>query len=187
MKKLMMLAALLAMVLVAAAPALAQDAVIEGDDESVTDETSATAGDNSQVAVNDCEQVLDQVAYQYNNPVANISGDENEVAQGGNGVDAEQVQYCVNLLQGGFNEVDVDEDDDGVVEEGEGDAAAAAAAAAASGSGASAGAGASAGGSSAGGSASAGELPATGGVSLLTLGAGALLVAGGLVARRIVR
>jgi len=32
-----------------------------------------------------------------------------------------------------------------------------------------------------------GTLPATGGISLVTLGAGALLVAGSLVARRIVR
>ncbi len=55
LKKLMMLAALLAMVLVAAAPALAQDAVIEGDSEESSNEVSATAGDNSQVALNDCE------------------------------------------------------------------------------------------------------------------------------------
>ena len=46
------------------------------------------------------------------------------------------------------------------------------------------------GGGGGGGSASAaagGALPATGGASLIALGAGALLVAGGLVARRIVR
>ncbi|QIN79241.1 hypothetical protein GBA65_12750 [Rubrobacter marinus] len=203
MKKLMMLAAMLAMALVAAAPALAQDAVIEGDDESSTDETSVEAGQYSQVAVNDCEQVLDQVAYQYNAPVADVSGDENEVAQGGNGVDAEQVQYCVNLLQGGFNEADVDEDDDGVVEEGEGAAAAAAAAASASSGEESSGEESSSEESSSSEEESSSEsseeessgeeeesseeLPETGGFGLLTLGAGALLVAGGVVARRIVR
>jgi len=55
---------------------------------------------------------------------------------------------------------------------------------------ATAGSTASAGGGGGGGSASAaagGALPETGGASLIALGAGALLVAGGLLARRIVR
>jgi hypothetical protein len=43
------------------------------------------------------------------------------------------------------------------------------------------------GGSAAAASAAGGSLPSTGGASLLALGAGALLVAGGLLARRIVR
>ncbi|QIN79242.1 hypothetical protein GBA65_12755 [Rubrobacter marinus] len=130
MKKLMLVAAMLAMVLVVAAPSFAQ--------------VEIEAGDNSQVAANDCEQVLDQAAYQINVPEANISGDGNSVDQpDGNDAGAEQVQYCVNLLQGGFNEID--EDDEEVADEDEG-AAAAAAAAASSGGGASAGASASAGG-----------------------------------------
>ncbi len=88
MRKLMMLAAMLAMMLVVAVPAFAQDATIEGDDESITNETSATVGDNSQLALNSSSQTLDQTAYQYNNPEVDISGDDNEVAQGGNGVSA---------------------------------------------------------------------------------------------------
>ena len=182
MKKLMMLAALLAMVLVAAAPALAQAPSVDlGDDNSTVqygDEASATGGDQSQNAVNQCEQILDQAVEQENN----LSGDQNATATANgegdagaaagndqdNTVTAEQVQYCVNVLQGGIVADDAsvaaggDVDVDGDVDEADAEAAAAA-------------------------SASAGELPATGGVSLLTLGAGALLVAGGLVARRIVR
>jgi hypothetical protein len=50
-----------------------------------------------------------------------------------------------------------------------------------------AGGGSAAAGSAAAASAAGGALPSTGGASLLALGAGALLVAGGLLARRIVR
>jgi LPXTG-motif cell wall-anchored protein len=67
----------------------------------------------------------------------------------------------------------VDNDGDGVVDEGDGTEAAAAG-------------GSAAGGSAAGGSAAGTSvLPDTGGASLFTLGAGALLVGGGLLARRI--
>ncbi|QIN78217.1 hypothetical protein GBA65_06500 [Rubrobacter marinus] len=103
MRKLMMLAAVLAMMLATAVPAFAQDATIEGDDESVTEEIFLFAGDNSQVALNDSSQSLDQTVFQYNNPVVNIDGDDNEVAQGGNGVSAEQEQFNANVLFGGFN------------------------------------------------------------------------------------
>ena len=221
MKKLMMLAALLAMVLVAAAPALAQapsvDLGDEGDDNSSVqygDEASATGGDQSQNAVNQCEQVLDQAVDQNNTisgdqtATATASGDGDAGAAAGNDQDntvtAEQVQYCVNVLQGGIVADDgsiaaggdvetdgVDNDEDGAVDEADGsEASASAAASSSAAAGSSAGsssAGSSSAGSSSAGSSSAGELPATGGVSLLTLGAGALLVAGGLVARRIVR
>ena len=88
MRKLMMLAAILAMMLVASAPAFAHD-----------NETLLLARDDSQVAFNDSSQSMDAVAYQYNR--VNISGDgDNEVAQGG--VNQEQTQYNANLLFGGF-------------------------------------------------------------------------------------
>ena len=174
MKKLMMLAAMLAMVLVAAVPALAQDTeTIGATDQSITTEQYCLAAFGDQ----DLEQ--------------NVSGDENETGAINN-----QQQYCAQLAQNAQaddgsiaanlndSEISVDVDGDGDVDEADAEAAAAASAAASASAGASAGSGS---GASAGSSSSAGELPATGGVSLLTLGAGALLVAGGLVARRIVR
>ncbi|QIN80154.1 hypothetical protein GBA65_18350 [Rubrobacter marinus] len=112
MKKFTTVAATLAMVLVAAVPAYAQDATIEGDDNSESNETFLLAGDNSQVALNDSSQSLDQTAFQYNSPVVNIDGDENQVAQGGNSVEADQAQYSFNVLFGGFNDADFDGIDD---------------------------------------------------------------------------
>ena len=176
MKKLMMLAAMLAMVLVAAAPALAQDEEIIG------------ATDQSAESVQYCLSFFDDQDLEQN-----VSGDENETGAINN-----QQQYCEQVIQNAQaddgsiaanlndSEIAVDVDEDGDVDEADAEAAAAASAAASASAGASAGSGSSAG-SSAGSSSSAGQLPATGGVSLLTLGAGALLVAGGLVARRIVR
>ena len=114
MRKIMMLAAMLAMVLVAAAPALAQGPFVDlGDDNSTVlygDETSAQGGDQSQNAVNDSEQYLFQDVDQSNT----IIGDQTATATGtgegdvgaaaGNGqnnsVSAEQTQYSVNALYG---------------------------------------------------------------------------------------
>ncbi len=203
MKKLMMLAALLAMVLVAAAPALAQAPSVNFGDEGEVDasaDNTAASGQYSQGAINDCEQILDQEVDQNNQ----ISGDQTAVAVGegegdtgaaagndqDNTVSAEQVQYCVNLLNSGIvaggdvTTDGVDNDEDGVVDEGDGSEAEASASAAAAASSSAAAGSASA---DADGDGDDDELPATGGVSLLTLGAGADLVAGGLVARRIVR
>ena len=205
----MMLAALLAMVLVAAAPALAQDVTFEGDGDDNSQGDDAT--NQTAESVQYCLALFgDQNA----NIEQNVTGDENET---GAAIGQEQAQYCNQVIQNALaddgsvaanaNDVEVDgvdNDEDGAVDEGDGSeasaaAAAAAAAAASSGSGsAAAGAGAAAGsgGSAAGAGAAAGsggsaggagQLPATGGASLLTLGAGALLVGGGLVARRIVR
>lgn len=112
MKKIMMMAAMLAMMALAAVPALAQDATIEGDgdDGDVTiSRTFLSAGDGSQVALNDCEQSLDQTVYQYNSPEVNIDGDDNEVARGGTSVSAEQAQYSFGLLFGGFDDADFDD------------------------------------------------------------------------------
>ena len=151
-----MLAAMLAMVLVAAAPAFAQ----------------ATGGDVD-IQVVDCSQVAAVAAAQgqYGDAGA-AAGDIGSAAAAeiANelGIDVEQVNACLGGTAAGGDIVEGD--DDG------GDAEASAEASA------------EAGGESAGGeAASAGTLPDTGGASLITLGAGALLVAGGLVARRIVR
>jgi hypothetical protein len=158
MRKVMLLAAMLAMVLAAAAPAFAQAVAIdEGDDTeynavcqnilgSVGDITNTQDGDADAVATDDSAAAA-------------------EVAQE-QGVTIEQVNECLNnadLDGDGF--VDVTEVEEVVV--------AAAEAQYAAGGGGSA--------------AAATTLPETGGAPLFALGAGALLVAGGLVARRIVR
>src|SRR5215208_4075460 len=148
LRKVMLLAAVLAMVLAAAVPALAKN-------------TTAVAGDVS-VQYVDCSQVQAAAAAQgqYGDASANASGLSNAAAAEISqelGITQAQVNACL----GGFN----------------------------------VGGSASPGGSvcidfcsaSSSGSASAATLPSTGGASLLALGAGALLVAGGLLARRIVR
>ena len=165
MRKVMLLAAMLAMVLAAAAPVFAQvesDVGVDGDDN--------TTNTNSAQYV-DCSQV--QVALQGQYGDANAEGDEAiaEVASE-QGITQQQVNACLgeinDLNQGG--EVAGDVVVGSVAAEGSASAAAGSASAAA-------------------GSASAATetLPETGGASLLALGAGALLVAGGLLARRIVR
>ncbi len=150
MRKVMLLAAVVAMVLAAAAPAFAQ----------------ATAVDDS-VQYVDCDQIQAAIINgQYN--VANQQ-DLAAVAQSLN-VSQNQVSACYGSIAAG-----------GDINVGDGTAAAKKHTATAT-------ATATAGGG--GGSASAaagGELPDTGGASLFALGAGALLVAGGLLARRIVR
>lgn len=157
MKKVMLLAAMLAMVLAVAAPAFAQDATADngaaaagGDDNSTqyTDSFNTTEFCNQvQIVVNDIAQG------QYGDANAAVLGDESaaaaEVATE-MGVSTEQVLNCFVTEQVSL-EVAVEGGDDGGDEE------------------------------------SAEELPDTGGASLIALGAGALLVAGGLLARRIVR
>lgn len=202
----MLLAAMLAMVLVAAAPALAQ-ATVNSDDDT----------DNSNVQY--CTQVQAALANQSNYGDANAAADDGEavavVAQE-LGISQEAVQNCIqgegNGVVGATGDVGtdgtdgtdggvvvadnngVDDNGDGVVDEtGEvaavvvadsngvddngdgvvdeaGEVAAASSSAAADGSSAAAG---------------TSVLPDTGGASLFTLGAGALLVGGGLLARRI--
>ncbi len=152
----MLLAALLAMVMAAAAPAFAQTAV----------------GGDSAVLQYSCNQIQAAVNTQYQagegtNAVAgaaqSLGINQNAVlACFGTAVAAQQSTINVNTATAGGTTV--------IAKKG-GTATATA-------------------GGGGGGSASAaagGALPATGGASLIALGAGALLVAGGLVARRIVR
>jgi hypothetical protein len=115
----------------------------------------------------DCDQIQAAVTGQYN--VANnqdLAGVAQEL-----GVSQNQVLACFQSIAAG-NDVNINT--------AAGSASASATATASAGGG----------GGGGGGSASAaagGALPSTGGASLLALGAGALLVAGGLLARRIVR
>ncbi|BBL80023.1 hypothetical protein RxyAA322_18770 [Rubrobacter xylanophilus] len=148
----MLLAAMLAMVLVAAAPALAQDNAVSGD---------------VQVQNSVCAQVVEAAGGQANLGSSGASAGDigsaaaSEIAQE-LGVSVDAVQNCLQAggdinVAGGAEEENAAAVQYQYAEEG-GAAAAA-----------------------------AGVLPETGGASLLALGAGALLVAGGLLARRIVR
>jgi hypothetical protein len=140
----MLLAAMLAMVLAAAAPALAQ---------------TATGGDTT-ILQYSCDQIQAAVETQYQ------AGEGTGAAAGAAealGIDQQQVLACFGTaaaLQDSQINVNV------------GGTAAATAAG---------------GGAGAAGAAAGGALPPTGGASLIALGAGVLLVAGGLLARRIVR
>ena len=144
MRKIVLLAAVMAMVLAAAAPAFAQATAVGGSVQYV-----------------DCDQIQAAATGQHN--IANdqdLAGIAQEL-----GVSQNQVSACLDSIAAG-NDVNI---------------GGTAAATATAGGG---------GGGGGGGSASAaagGELPDTGGASLFALGAGALLVAGGLLARRIVR
>jgi hypothetical protein len=153
MRKIMLLAAVMAMILAAAAPAFAQASAVGGSVQYV-----------------DCDQIQAAATGQYN--VANdqdLAGIAQEL-----GVSQNQVLACLDSIAAG-RDVNINT------------ASASAATVTVT---ASAGGGGGGGGGSASSSASAaagGALPSTGGASLLALGAGALLVAGGLLARRIVR
>ncbi len=179
MRKVMLLAAMLAMVLVAAAPALAQ--------------ANAVAGD-VQVQYQECTQLIQVLGQQgqYGDAGA-VSGDlgsasASKIAQE-LGISVDAVQNClqaggdINVTEGGVIEVVLPSGE--VVTVPSGGAAAAAGAAAAGGAAGGAAAQYAEGGAAA--AAAGGVLPETGGASLIALGAGALLVAGGLLARRIAR
>ena len=155
MRKLMLLAAMLAMVLVAAAPAFGQATAV--------DDTSDVTYDNSFNEI--CPQVVAAFGAQTNYGDANAAAiDESEAAaEVGQefGLSVEQVSACLGGISAGD-----DDDGDTVVVADDDDGTASASSSA---------------------SAATAVLPETGGSSLLALGAGALLVAGGLLARRIVR
>ena len=155
MRKVMLLAAMLAMVLAAAAPAFAQAVAIdEGDDveyNAVCQNILGAVGDITQDQVGDASAVADD-----------DSAAAAEVAQS-QGVTIEQVNECLNeadLDGDGFITV-IELKKFGIVTAAEVQYGTTVTKTA--------------------------VLPETGGAPLLALGAGALLVAGGLVARRIVR
>jgi alanyl-tRNA synthetase len=158
MRKVMLLAAVMAMILAAAAPAFAQANAVGGSVQYV-----------------DCDQIQAAATGQYNvDNEQELAGIAQEL-----GVSQNQVLACFQSIAAG-NDVNIN------TAAGSASASAATATATASASAtASAGGGGGGGGSAS--AAAGGALPSTGGASLLALGAGALLVAGGLLARRIVR
>jgi hypothetical protein len=153
----MLLAAVMAMVLAAAAPAFAQANAVGGSVQYV-----------------DCDQIQAAATGQYNTDnEQDLAGIAQEL-----GVSQNQVLACLDSIAAGGN-VNINTADGTAAPKGTAHAKGTATASATAG-----------GGGGGGGSASAaagGELPPTGGASLIALGAGALLVAGGLLARRIVR
>ena len=156
MRKLMLLAAVMAMVLAAAAPAFAQANAVGGSVQYV-----------------DCDQIQAAATGQYNaNNQQDLAGIAQEL-----GVDENQVLACFQSIAAG-NDVNINTASPSTVTV----TAKATSTATAKGGG-----GGGGGGSASAASAAGGSLPSTGGASLLALGAGALLVAGGLLARRIVR
>jgi hypothetical protein len=150
----MLLAAVMAMILAAAAPAFAQANAVGGSVQYV-----------------DCDQIQAAATGQYN-----VENDQEALAALAQelGVDENQVLACFESIAAG-NDVNINT----------ASASAAATATATATASASAGGGGGGGGSAS--AAAGGALPSTGGASLLALGAGVLLVAGGLLARRIVR
>ena len=190
MKKLMLLAAMLALVVVAASPAFAQSGsqieVEEGDvtlEDSTTVEGSILQNCPASVTFGDENENVQEVVSSQNANI-NIDGSENEA------------EIAQELVQSGFSPEVAAECTQEIAQ-----AAAAGAGTAEAKAGATPAAEAKAGGAEAkaspaaqagGAQAQAGgakaELPKTGGgASLLALGAGALLVGGGLVARRIIK
>jgi hypothetical protein len=152
----MLLAAVMAMVLAAAAPAFAQATAVGGSVQYV-----------------DCDQIQAAATGQYNaNNQQDLAGIAQEL-----GVDENQVLACFQSIAAG-NDVNINTASASTVT---------VTAKATSTSTAKSGGGGGGGGSASAASAAGGSLPSTGGASLLALGAGALLVAGGLLARRIVR
>ena len=149
----MLLAAVMAMVLAAAAPAFAQATAVGGSVQYV-----------------DCDQIQAAATGQYN-----VENDQEALAALAQelGVDQNQVLACFGSIAAG-RDVNIN-------------TASASAMTVTAKAGGSASAGGGGGGSASAASAAGGALPSTGGASLLALGAGALLVAGGLLARRIVR
>ena len=154
MRKVMLLAAMLAMVLAAAAPVFAQDdiTITQGDETQYNAVCQNIIGSIGDITQNQ-SGAADSIAIEDSAAVAEVAQEQ--------GVTVEQVNECLNNFDAdadGF--VHVDEIVTGTVT-----------ATVVSG----------------GGAAAAAVLPPTGGASLFALGAGALLVVGGLLARRIVR
>jgi hypothetical protein len=159
MRKVMLLAAVMAMVLAAAAPAFAQANAVGGSVQYV-----------------DCDQIQAAATGQYNvgnqQDLAGIAQDL--------GVSQNQVSACLQSVAAG-RDVNIGGGSASASVGVTATATAGGGSAPAGGGGGSAPAGGSAS------AAAGGALPSTGGASLLALGAGALLVGGGLLARRIVR
>src|SRR5215204_7659819 len=190
----MLLAAILAMVLAAAAPAFAQASVDLGEDDAGDNQYNTGQQNEQNTVVQDsiCTNVNNAAANQYEGgdqaaaaEAGDVIGDTNSAASAANianalGLTQAQVNACLNQVNATSSASPVASVP----------SVAPSASAPQGGGGGGGGGGGTASAAGGGGSASAaagGELPSTGGSSLFALGAGALLVAGGLLARRIVR
>jgi hypothetical protein len=161
----MLLAAVMAMVLAAAAPAFAQATAVGGSVQYV-----------------DCDQIQAAATGQYNaNNTQNQAGIAQEL-----GVSQNQVLACLGSIAAGRN-VNINAASASSSATSTATAKMKAAKATSTATAGGGGGGGGGGSASAASAAAGGSLPSTGGASLLALGAGALLVAGGLLARRIVR
>src|SRR5215213_10310711 len=158
LRKIMLIAAMLAMVLAAAAPAIAQTAV----------------GGDTAILQYSCDQIQAAVdtQYQAGEGVGAVAGAAQAL-----GVDQQQVLACFGTAAAA--------QDTTIIAGGGGGGGGGGSTASVVSTTASAGGGGGGGGSAS--AAAGGSLPSTGGASLIALGAGALLVGGGLLARRIVR
>ena len=184
----MLLAAILAMVLAAAAPAFAQATATTDDSGEAQYEQGQQNDQNTVVQDSICVNVEQAAANQYEAgdqaaaaESGDLIGDTNSAANASNianalGISTAQVNACLNQI---------DVESASASASAPVDHASAGSASAPAGGGGGGGGGTAAAGSAS--AAAGGELPSTGGSSLLALGAGALLVAGGLLARRIVR
>jgi hypothetical protein len=199
LKKLMLLAAMLAMVLAVAAPAVAQQggdqysvnvanavnncaqyfeqnqvAVQENDIDQEADQYAAAAqiltAVNDNVYVDDGDVIAEVAGAQYQTQVGNVAAPVQAVNQEG-----AAAQYCTAIANAFTIQYqnNVSETVDAGTTTGT-----------TAGTTGGTTTGGTSGGTTSGGAA---PLPATGGFSLLALGAGALLVGGGLVARRVIR
>ena len=185
----MLLAAIMAMVLAAAAPAFAQATATTDDNAGDTQYNQGQQNDQNTVVQDSiCTNVEQAAANQYN------AGDQAAGAEGGDvigdtnaaggasnianalGLTTAQVNACLNNFESASPVATASPVPT---------VAPTATAPAGDGGGGGGGTATAAAGSAS--AAAGGELPSTGGSSLLALGAGALLVAGGLLARRIVR
>ena len=168
MKKLMLLAAMLAMVLAAAAPAVAQTA----------------AGGDVAILQYSCDQIQAAVntQYQQGEGTGAVAGAAQSL-----GIDQQQVLACFGTAAALQDSTVNVGGDDGTAKAKKMGTAHAKKGTSTSTAGGGGGGTAGGGGGGSAASAAGGALPSTGGASLIALGAGALLVAGGLLARRIVR
>jgi hypothetical protein len=172
MRKLMLLAAMLAMALAAAAPALAQEAPLVDQSEYSSDEGGTTAN----AALINCQQIIQQIGGdQYAG--ATGSGEGDAATANNQQFTAEQIQQCLAIV-GNNNAGAQNVGDTNVPAPGGG-----------SNGGGSNGGGGSGGvsGGSGGGAGGVAVLPDTGGVPVPALLAGAALISCGLLARRLSR
>ena len=159
---------MLAMVLAAAAPALSQTA----------------AGGDVAVLQYSCNQIQAAVntQYQAGEGAGAVAGAAQSL-----GIDQQQVLACSGTAAALQDSVINVDGDDGTAHAKKGTAHAKKGTSTSTAGGGGGGGTAGGGGGGSAASAAGGALPSTGGASLIALGAGALLVAGGLLARRIVR